>query len=279
MTPSYNQAAFLQDCIDSVLSQSYPNLQYVIMDGGSTDESVRIIRQYEDQLSFWVSESDAGQYAAINKGFEKTNGEIMGWLNSDDKYTPWAFRVIAEIFDTLPQIEWLTSLFPLTWNADGIPIRCGHRLGFNAKAFFRGENLPESNWYNRGVIQQESTFWRRSLWERCGGFLDTSLNLAADFELWARFFRCAELYGVATPIAGFRAYGEQQKSVRCLDEYRKEATEVLQKSGARRFDPRPPLGVGLCPEQLKRLLGLSFERPICKYNDLVGGWTIAVATG
>src|SRR5215212_7784658 len=110
VTPSFNQGRFLRETMQSVLGQGYPNLEYVVIDGGSTDESVDIIRGHEQQLAAWVSEKDAGQYDAINKGFARTSGEVMAWLNSDDKYTPWALPVVGEIFAQLPEVKWLTTL-------------------------------------------------------------------------------------------------------------------------------------------------------------------------
>jgi glycosyltransferase involved in cell wall biosynthesis len=89
VTPSFNQAAFLQETMDSVLSQRDPNLEYIVIDGGSSDGSVEIIQQHAAQLAHWVSEPDKGQYDAINKGFAKVTGDVMAWINSDDKYTPW----------------------------------------------------------------------------------------------------------------------------------------------------------------------------------------------
>ena len=99
VTPSYNQTQFLERTILSVLNQNYPNLEYIIIDGGSTDESVEIIKKYEKYLYYWVSEKDKGQSAAINKGFRKSKGEILAWQNSDDIYFPGVFKYIAKLFD------------------------------------------------------------------------------------------------------------------------------------------------------------------------------------
>jgi glycosyltransferase involved in cell wall biosynthesis len=137
VTPSYNQGRFLEEAICSVLDQGYPNLEYIIIDGGSTDESVEIIRKFEKHLAYWVSERDQGHYDAINKGFAHATGEIMAWLNSDDKYTPWAFRVVAEIVTTLPQVQWLTSKFPLAWNRTGEAVVCTELPGFARDGFYR----------------------------------------------------------------------------------------------------------------------------------------------
>lgn len=230
VTPSYNQGRFLDAAIRSVTAQRYPRLEYVIMDGGSTDESRDIINAHASMLHHWVSQADAGQYDAINRGFHMTNGEVMGWLNSDDMLAPWALSVVGEIFARYPEIEWLTTLLPFEWNEQGQLVGCHARGGYTARQFRRGVNLVSGRWYARGWIQQESTFWRRSLWERTGGRLDTTLTYAADFDLWARFFREAELYTVAVPLGGFRVH-DAQKTAAHLQEYVREAEQVFTRFG------------------------------------------------
>jgi glycosyltransferase involved in cell wall biosynthesis len=232
VTPSYNQAPFLEDAMQSVLCQGDPNLEYVVIDGGSSDGSADIIRRYEQHLSYWTSEPDKGQYEAINKGFARTTGDVMAWLNSDDKYTSWAFSVVRDIFTQHPEVEWISTIHPLSWNVKGQAASFNFSGGFNRASFFRGGNLPTTGSYGRRYIQQESTFWRRSLWERAGSRLDTTFGLAADFELWARFYHHADLYGVSVPLGGFRAHGDQ-RSVLQANDYMAEGERILAQYGGR----------------------------------------------
>jgi len=276
VTPSFNQGEFLEDAIRSVVTQNYPNLEYVIVDGGSTDGSVDIITKYEKELTYWISEPDGGQYDAINRGFSKTTGDIMAWLNSDDKYTPWAFAVVGDVFSTLPEIEWLTTLYPLTWDECGRATKCFYQDGYSRQGFFRGENLPGSARDFKGFIQQESTFWRRSLWERAGGYVDTSPQFAGDYELWARFYQYTDLYAVATPLGGFREH-PAQKTAHHLQDYIGEAKEVLLRCAAQ--SPQKGLDcfirsrlLGLIPKRIAAKLRLIDEPKICVYQH---GWKIS----
>jgi len=228
VTPSYNQGKYLEATVRSVLDQGYPNLEYIIIDGGSTDESVSIIRKYQGQLAHWVSEPDKGQAHAINKGFARATGEILAWLNSDDMYLPWAFRVVAEIFETLPHVEWITGR-PGIFDAAGRLVSVGLARGY-VRPFLRW-GLYQNRFL--GFVQQESTFWRRSLWERAGGQVQEDLRMAMDFELWARFARSAHLASVDTVLAGFRIHGDRKTALGKAEYYR-EVDLILGKSGMRR---------------------------------------------
>lgn len=222
VTPSFNQSSFIEATIQSVITQNYPNLEYVIIDGGSTDGSIEIIKKYEKHLHYWCSEPDNGQYDAINKGFSHSTGEIMAWLNSDDMYLPWSLRTVASIMSTFPNIEWLSTLSPVYWDYEGFCSGFSNTLGFSREAFLDGCYLPRSsNSKSIAWIQQESTFWRRSLWQKTGGFLSTDTRLAGDFELWCRFYTKADLYGTHSPLGGFRS--QYYQKCRNIEEYYKEA--------------------------------------------------------
>jgi len=239
VTPSFNQGDFIESTIRSVLDQKYPRLEYLVLDGGSTDGSADIIEKHADQLTYWRSHPDDGQYAAINEGFRRCTGEVMGWINSDDLYAPWALSVVGEVFAQLPEVEWITTIIPLMWNHAGLAVHGTQRVPMTRNRFMRMAYAhdPATNGY---FIQQESTFWRRSLWERAGGELDTSLVLAADFELWSRFFGLTRLYGVATPLGGFRVHPGQKTAID-MKRYTAECEAVMARllsssRGTRRFE-------------------------------------------
>jgi glycosyltransferase involved in cell wall biosynthesis len=171
VTPSFNQAHFLEQTIQSVLDQQYPNLQYIICDGGSTDQSVEIIRKYERHLSYWCSEKDRGQGHAINKGFARGDGELFAYINSDDYFLPDALRTAADVFSSGAEFIVGHSQFL-------------HRNG-SSSAFNVQPHAQPSDWLIANPIPQQSTFWSARLWKRLGEFRE-DLNFSFDYEYWVR---------------------------------------------------------------------------------------------
>jgi hypothetical protein len=204
VTPSYNQAPYLRGTIESVLNQQ-ADLEYIVMDGGSTDGSREIIASYQGRLAHWQSEKDGGQYDAINQGFARSTGEIMGGLNSSDLYLPWTLSTVELIFKSFPEIQWITSTMKTCIRGDGTFEDLYHTPGFSARRFYRGLHGGPGN---SEYLQQESCFWRRSLWDKIGGAIDLKHASAGDYWLWSRFFRQANVAAVDAPLAAFRFHGE-----------------------------------------------------------------------
>jgi glycosyltransferase involved in cell wall biosynthesis len=197
VTPVFNSARYVEQTIQSVISQQYPNLEYFIEDGGSTDGTLDIVRKYERQLSGWTSAPDNGMYDALNRGFARSSGAIMGWINASDMLHIGSLFVVGSVFEALPEVEWITGR-PTGFSAEGMTVGVSRRL----KRWSRLRFLAGSDRF----IQQESTFWRRSLWERAGGSLSTAYRVEGDFDLWIRFFRHARLYSVDALIGGWRCH-------------------------------------------------------------------------
>jgi glycosyltransferase involved in cell wall biosynthesis len=256
VTPSFNRQEYLAETMESVLGQGYPRLEYIVVDGLSVDGSAELIEARARELAWWVSEPDNSAWEAINKGFARATGEVMGWIGSDDLLMPWSLSIVGEVFATFPQIDWLTSQFPTVCDERGRPVASYHLDAYSAEEFFRGENLPFAGWEASGFIQQEATFWRRSLWERVGGHLDESLKLAADFELWARFHMSgAKLFGVKIPLASFRMHANQLSQD--SRGYTEEARKVLLRYGG---EPPTVPGVPFLRRLLVRILPLRVRR-------------------
>jgi glycosyltransferase involved in cell wall biosynthesis len=200
VTPSYNQAHFLEATIRSVLDQQYPNLEFIIVDGGSTDNSVEVIRRYETHLAYWISEKDRGASDAIAKGFAKATGDIMAYLNSDDVYLPGTLDAVAAAFSN-----------------DRADVVYGNCYWIDAEGRTIGERrqtpfLRSGYLYGACDLQQPATFWTRVAFDKAGG-MDPAFQFAFDTDLFFRFaLQGARFKHVNRFFAGFRIHGESKSS-------------------------------------------------------------------
>ena len=207
VTPNFNYGHLIEMTMRSVILQDYPNLEYIVIDDGSTDNSVELIQKYSSKLAYFEHQPNQGQYPTINKGFSKATGEICAWLNSDDIYLPWTLRMVATVFLQFPEVHWIAGRF--TGIQDGVIHQIGGLRAFPRPMIRAGLFHDEGGGY--GFIQQESCFWRRGLWERAGG-LKEDLRYAADFELWTRFAQYYDLHAVSTVLGGFSFRGNENRS-------------------------------------------------------------------
>lgn len=200
VTPSYNQGQFLEETIRSVLLQNYPNLEYIIMDGGSTDNSVEIIKKYEPWLTYWVSEKDGGQADAIFRGFERTTGEIVAWINSDDYYLQAALNCVGRSFASNPSEEMLVG-GGVVVDEDGNMIRKYYSFPQDYNSLLHGGQF----------FMQMSTFWRKNAYISSGE-IDVSFKFCFDYDLFIRLASRRNPIGVAKMLSAFRYHNTSKSS-------------------------------------------------------------------
>jgi carbamoyltransferase len=201
VTPSFNQAPFLEQTIESVLGQNYPRLEYVVQDGGSSDGSREILERYSDRLHHWESAPDGGQVRALNRGFARTSGEVMAYLNSDDILLPGALLYVARFLHDHPEVD----------------VVYGHRVLIDQAGQEIGRQvIPRHSdrvlsWAD--FIPQETVFWRRAAWERAGGAFDESFQCAMDWDLLVRLREAgARMVRLPRFLGAFRAHDDQKTS-------------------------------------------------------------------
>src|SRR4051812_19497416 len=244
VTPSFNQGRYLEQTIRSVLDQGYPNLEYIICDGGSKDESVEIIKKYADKLAYWCSEKDRGQSHAINKGFERATGDLYAYINSDDYFLPGAFERVARAYQEGGRfiVGWSQYLEP---NGDYRP------YGWK-------QHTEPSDWLVTNPIPQQSSFWSAQLWKQLGAFRE-ELHYSFDYEYWLRIRFKADVkpWTVNRCLAIFRLHG---------------ASKTM--SGATPFDPedarlRREYGVYLSGSE-RRFVRMMVRRQAARMNRKAG---------
>jgi glycosyltransferase involved in cell wall biosynthesis len=201
VTPSFKQADFIERTINSIIDQNYPNLEYFVQDGGSQDGTEEILSRYTDKISGWESRKDNGQSQAINLGLNKTSGEIMAWLNSDDLLLPGSLAYVASYFNRHPKVD----------------VVYGHRILIDENDQQIGRwMLPKHNnevlsWAD--YIPQETLFWRRSIWDKAGSQIDESFRFAMDWDLLIRFREAGAKFARLPRFMGaFRIHMQQKTS-------------------------------------------------------------------
>ena len=221
VTPSYNQGSFIEETIRSVLLQGYPSLQYIIMDGGSSDETLDVIRKYGTWLH-WVSERDRGQTDAINKGLRLATGELRAYLNSDDTYLPRSLQAIAAFMADDPECG-------LAYGDCEVVDEIGHSLGWLPRHPFNLKRTVERGEF----VPQQAAFWRLSA-QGQAGMLDDRLHFAMDYEFFIRLAKCAPVGYLPHPLAAFRMHGSS-KTVSQSDRHWREALAVSERHGLRPY--------------------------------------------
>ncbi len=194
ITPSFNQASYIETTMNSVLSQDYPRIEYIVVDGGSTDGTVDIVKKYESRIAWWVSEKDKGQTDAINKGFARATGEILAWINSDDMYEPGAVSAAVKYLQEHPEVG-------MVYGDCNFINETGKVIGrFNAiQTSYR---LIRQGYVH---IPQQTMFFRADLWKQAGP-LDPSFYFAMDYDLWTRISARSEIKYVPQTWANFRLH-------------------------------------------------------------------------
>ena len=221
VTCSYQQSRFLESSMQSVLQQDYPDLEYIVMDGGSQDGSLDIIRRHESRLAYWESRKDRGQSDAISRGFARSSGEIQGWLCSDDLLLPRAIQSVGRYFAENSDACFVYG--DAIWiDSDG---RC-----------IRPKREPNWNWlvslFDHNYLPQPSCFWRRSLYEQVGG-IDLERHLTMDADLWFRFARVCQPIHLGVFLSCMRSHSEQKTRSRLSERDAEYASLIRREAGSR----------------------------------------------
>lgn len=214
ITPSFNQGSYLEQTIRSVLEQDYPRIEYILVDGGSTDGSVEVIRKYEDRMTYWISEKDHGQADAINKGFARAAGEIIAWLNSDDYYLPGAVSAAVKVLEDNPDVLLVYGDL-LAVDEQGQTIN-----------HLRYRQLTLEDLLCFQIIGQPSVFMRRSAL-LASGLLDTSFHFMLDHHLWIRIARLGKILHLPQMLAAARYHAEAKNRAKAA-EFGRDAFRILE---------------------------------------------------
>ena len=221
VVPCFNAELYIESTIKSIINQDYPNLELILVDGLSTDCTMKIVAKYSNHFTHIISERDNGQYNAINKGFSIATGDIYCWLNADDIYLPWTFNIVNHIFKKFETFSWIS----------GIPAFTDENNFFNSYNVISSKpsSIIKNGGFRKnifGFLQQESMFWKKEIWDEAGG-INEEYSLAGDFDLWLKFSQVSELISVGSTLAAFRKH-TSNRSVVMGDKYDNEVASILQ---------------------------------------------------
>lgn len=238
VVPSYNQGPYIEQTLRSIIDQGYPNLELIVIDGGSTDDSVEIIRRYASHIAYWVSEPDGGQTRGLIKGFQRATGDVQCWLNADDLHEPQTLREVARFFSERPEVRFVYGNW--TWmDRDGNALYYRREMGFYRWLWL----------YAYDYIPQPAAFWRRDLYEEVGG-LDPKYSLTMDADLFARFARVCHPHHLDRPLACFRSYPEQRNQAHRTKSDR-EQYDILCRELNRRVGPLEKISLSLLARAIR----------------------------
>jgi len=227
VVPSYNQGQFIEQTLKSIIDQAYPNLELIVVDGQSTDNTVEVIKRYAQHIKWWVSELDEGQASAINKGMSHATGEILAWLNSDDCLVPGALFRVADQFNL----------------SEDTDVVYGHRVLINEAGEDVGKWVMPSHrkfiLTYADFIPQETMFWRADLWQRIGGSLDESFRFAMDWELIRRFVEADAKFKLLPVFLGQFRMHEMQKTSANIETDGFKEMEIIRKQCQQKFSSHP----------------------------------------
>ncbi|MGE0102275.1 MAG: glycosyltransferase family 2 protein [Blastocatellales bacterium] len=251
ITPSYNQGQYLEDTIISIIDQNYPQLEYIIIDGGSTDDSVSIIKKYEEHITYWVSEPDEGQSYALNKGFSLSSGEIIGWLNSDDLYCKNVLLHIGELFRDNPDWQVINGGL-LVIDSMGRIIDAGWPL----------RNDPRYTYLIGLDIHQQALFWRKSVFEDVG-YLNQKYDFSMDYDFILRMISLYRTHRTQKFIGMYRVH-ESAKSALILDRCLAENSLIRSLLHEKYKDRFPFHSISLSKLYLRiiRIIKVAFDAPV-----------------
>lgn len=230
VTPSYNQAQFIRATIDSVLSQDYPNIEYFVIDGGSTDGTLEILKSYGKKFT-WVSEKDAGQTDAINKGLRMAKGDVLAYLNSDDIYLPGTLKKVGEYY-ARTSADWITGDC-LTIDEQGKPSKSNWLIS-GYKRFLMAIYSPLTLRIADSMLPQPSTFWSRKAWSKVGEF-NPKYHYVMDYDYWLRMSKYFKPQDLKVPLSGFR-FQDNSKSQTGRVKLMQEGLVTLKENGANNLE-------------------------------------------